>query len=92
MMVALDAGAEDVETADEGYEISTEPVDFGSVCDALKQAGYELASAEIAMIPSTEVELENSGDIKKMLKMIDMFDDNEDVQDVWHNWTGEDDE
>lgn len=92
MMLALDAGAEDIETADEGYEISTEPVDFGQVCDALKQEGYELASAEIAMIPATEVELTDATEIKKMLKMIDMFDDNEDVQAVWHNWTGEDDE
>lgn len=92
MMLALDAGAEDVETADEGYEISTEPVDFGQVCEALKLAGYELASAEIAMIPATEVELTDATEIKKMLKMIDMFDDNEDVQAVWHNWTGEDDE
>jgi len=92
MMLALDAGAEDIETADEGYEISTEPVDFGPVCDALKKEGYELASAEIAMIPATEVELTDATEIKKMLKMIDMFDDNEDVQAVWHNWTGEDDE
>ncbi|PKM58884.1 MAG: YebC/PmpR family DNA-binding transcriptional regulator, partial [Firmicutes bacterium HGW-Firmicutes-4] len=92
MMLALDAGAEDIETADEGYEISTEPVDFGQVCDVLKKEGYELASAEIAMIPATEVELTDATEIKKMLKMIDMFDDNEDVQAVWHNWTGEDDE
>ncbi|WP_303871349.1 YebC/PmpR family DNA-binding transcriptional regulator [Acetobacterium wieringae] len=92
MMLALDAGAEDIETAEEGYEISTEPVDFGQVCDALKQEGYELASAEIAMVPSTEVELTDATEIKKMLKMIDMFDDNEDVQAVWHNWTGEEDE
>ena len=60
--------------------------------DLLKKEGYELASAEIAMIPSTEVELTDATEIKKMLKMIDMFDDNEDVQAVWHNWTGEDDE
>ena len=92
MMLALDAGAEDVETAEEGYEISTEPADFGQVCEVLKKEGYELASAEIAMIPSTEVELTDDTEIKKMLKMIDMFDDNEDVQAVWHNWTGEDDE
>ena len=92
MMPALDAGAEDVETAEEGYEISTEPADFGQVCEVLKKEGYELASAEIAMIPSTEVELTDATEIKKMLKMIDMFDDNEDVQAVWHNWTGEDDE
>ena len=62
------------------------------VLRALKQEGYELASAEIAMIPSTEVELTDATEIKKMLKMIDMFDDNEDVQAVWHNWTGEEDE
>jgi YebC/PmpR family DNA-binding regulatory protein len=92
MMLALEAGAEDIETAEEGYEISAEPADFGQVCDALKQEGYELASAEIAMIPSTEVELTDPTEIKKMLKMIDMFDDNEDVQAVWHNWTGEADE
>lgn len=92
MMVALDAGAEDIETAEEGYEISTEPADFGSVCDALKEDGYELVSAEIAMIPATEVELTEDIDIKKMLKMIDMFDENEDIQSVWHNWVGEDDE
>ncbi|AWW25988.1 YebC/PmpR family DNA-binding transcriptional regulator [Acetobacterium carbinolicum] len=92
MMLALDAGAEDIESSEEGYEISTEPIDFGQVCDALKQEGYELASAEIAMIPSTEVELTDASEIKKMLKMIDMFDDNEDVQAVWHNWTGEADE
>ena len=92
MMIALDAGAEDIETADEGFEISTEPADFGAVCEILKKEGYELASAEIAMIPATEVELTDATEIKKMLKMIDMFDDNEDVQAVWHNWTGEDDE
>lgn len=91
MMVALDAGAEDVEVSEDGFEISTEPTDFGMVCDALKEAGYELLSAENAMIPATEVALEPD-DIKKMLKMIDMFDDNEDVQEVWHNWIGEDDD
>ena len=63
-----------------------------NVLEVLKKEGYELASAEIAMIPSTEVELTDATEIKKMLKMIDMFDDNEDVQAVWHNWTGEDDE
>ena len=92
MMTALDAGAEDVETSDEGYEISTDPIDFGQVCEALKSAGYELISAEIAMLPSTETELTVPGDAKKMLKTIDMFDDNEDIQEVWHNWTGEEDE
>ncbi|WKY49110.1 YebC/PmpR family DNA-binding transcriptional regulator [Eubacteriaceae bacterium ES3] len=92
MMESLDAGAEDFETSDEGYEISTDPADFGQVCDALKASGYELISAEIAMIATTDVSLETADEIKKMNRMIDMFDDNEDVQAVWHNWTGEEDE
>lgn len=92
MMEALDAGADDFEASEEGFEITTDPADFGQVCDALKESGYELASAEIAMIASTEVSLETADEIKKMNRMIDMFDDNEDVQAVWHNWTGEEDE
>jgi YebC/PmpR family DNA-binding regulatory protein len=92
MMAALDAGAEDVEASEDGFEITTEPEDFGLICDALKNNGYDLISAEIAMIPSTDVELNEPGDTKKMLRMIDMFDDNEDIQEVWHNWTGENDE
>ncbi|MGD9473828.1 MAG: YebC/PmpR family DNA-binding transcriptional regulator [Eubacteriaceae bacterium] len=92
MMAALEAGAEDFEASEDGFEITTEPEQFGQVCDALKEQGYELISAEIAMIASTDANLETAEDIKKMNRMIDMFDDNEDVQAVWHNWTGEDDE
>lgn len=91
MMTALDSGAEDVEASDEGFEITTEPLDFGQVSEALRDAGYDLVSAEIAMIPATEIELP-PGDVKKMLKLIDMFDENEDVQEVWHNWTGVEDD
>ena len=92
LMTALEAGSEDFESSEDGFEITCDPEDFSQVAESLRVAGYPLAAAEIAMIPSTEVALEDDGDIKKMLRMIDMFDDNEDVQDVWHNWTGESDE
>ena len=85
MMIALDAGAEDIETSEDGYEIKTAPEDFAKVMDALNDAGVEVLSGEIAMIPSTETDI-SEADSKKMEKMLDMFDDNDDVQEVWHNW------
>ncbi len=88
MMMALDAGAEDMETSEDGYEISTAPEDFSAVIEALKENNIEVLSGEVAMIPSTETAL-GEEDKKKMEKMLDMFDDNDDVQEVWHNWNEE---
>ena len=85
MMVALDAGAEDMETSEDGYEIKTAPSDFANVLDQIQAAGYKVASGEIAQIPSTETELSEE-DGQKMEKMLDMFEDNDDVQEVFHNW------
>ncbi len=84
MMVALDAGAEDILTEDEGYEIVTAPDTFADVLDAL-QGDYEVLSGEVAMVPATTTEL-GKDDAKKMDKMLAMFDDLDDVQEVWHNW------
>ena len=88
MMTALDAGAEDMESSEDGYEISTAPEDFSAVIEALKDNNIEVLSGEVAMIPSTETSL-SEDDAKKMEKMLDMFDDNDDVQEVWHNWNEE---
>lgn len=86
MMIALDAGAEDFEASEDGYEIITEPDNFSAVMDALNENNIEVLSGEVAMIPSTETDL-NEEDAKRMEKMLDMFDDNDDVQEVWHNWS-----
>ncbi|MBF7095897.1 YebC/PmpR family DNA-binding transcriptional regulator [Alkalibacter mobilis] len=88
MMVALEAGASDINVEDEGYEIITEPEDFDKVYSALDKKGYAFASAEVAMIPTTYSKL-NQDDEKKMNKMLDMFDDNDDIQEVYHNWEEE---
>lgn len=84
MMMALDAGAEDFTSEDEAYEITTAYEDFSTVREALENQGIEFASAEISMIPSTTVALDNEG-AQKFEKLIDMLEDNDDVQDVWHN-------
>ncbi|MCD8089720.1 MAG: YebC/PmpR family DNA-binding transcriptional regulator [Clostridiales bacterium] len=85
MMAALDAGAEDFLSEDECYEIITDPDDFSAVREALETAGYEMAEAEITMIPQTYTGLSDDEDIKKMNKLLDMLDEDDDVKNVYHN-------
>ncbi len=82
---ALEAGAEDVITNDDGsIEVATAPEDYMNVKEALAQLTFEMANAEVAMVPSMQSELDedNAG---KVLKLIDMLEDLDDVQNVYHN-------
>ncbi|HCX63902.1 MAG TPA: YebC/PmpR family DNA-binding transcriptional regulator [Eubacteriaceae bacterium] len=88
MMTALEAGAQDMVSEEEGYEIVTDPEDFSKVYQVLEKEGYEFVSAEVAMNPTTTTKLSEE-DEKKMNKLLDMFDDNDDVQEVYHNWEQE---
>jgi len=88
MMTALEAGAQDMVSEEEGYEIVTEPEDFSKVYQVLEKEGYEFVSAEVAMNPTTTTKLSEE-DEKKMNKLLDMFDDHDDVQEVYHNWEQE---
>ena len=85
MMAALDAGADDFEV-DEVYEITTQPEEFMNVLNALKKAGYEGATGEVAYLPQNYVKVEGEADLKNLDKLIDALDDNDDVQEVFHNW------
>ena len=86
MMDALEAGAEDVQAEAECFEITTDPNDFSAVRDALENAGYTLANAEVEYGPQTETDLTDEKDIINMNKLIDHLEDCDDVQYVWHNW------
>ncbi|MBE6591794.1 MAG: YebC/PmpR family DNA-binding transcriptional regulator [Ruminococcaceae bacterium] len=86
MEVALEAGAEDINSEDGVFEITTEPNLVYEVKDALEAAGYKVLSAEEDKIPASTVTLTGEDDIIKMNKLLDMLDENEDVQDVYHNW------
>ena len=93
MMLALDAGAEDVnDEVEDEIEIITAPDDCGTVREALEAAGLELAQAEVTMIPQTWVELTSENDIKQMNRILDLLDDDDDVQAVYHNWDMPDDD
>ncbi|MEK3934082.1 YebC/PmpR family DNA-binding transcriptional regulator [Sporosarcina sp. FSL W7-1349] len=84
MMAALEAGAEDIVSTEEGFEVLTTPSDFLSVKGALEEDGIEFVSAEIEMVPSMYNEL--SGENEELFeKMIDALEDDDDVQDVYHN-------
>ena len=86
MMIALDAGAEDVKSEEGAFEIITQPEDFDAVEKALADNNVEVAMAEITMIPDTMAELDEEGVAKvQKQKMLDLLDDLDDVQDVYTN-------
>ena len=85
MMVALDAGAEDFNSSDEVYEITTAPSDFSAVREKLEEQGFEFLEAEVRMVPTTTVELDEKS-AEKMQRLLDNLDDLDDVLNVYHNW------
>ncbi|MDY2637376.1 MAG: YebC/PmpR family DNA-binding transcriptional regulator [Phascolarctobacterium sp.] len=84
MMIALEAGAEDIKNEEEGFEIVTTPDTFDAVEKALADAGIEVEMAEITMIPDTMADL-SAEDAERVQKMLDVLEDLDDVQDVYHN-------
>ena len=86
METALEAGAEDFAAEGEVFEIYTEPDDLYAVQETLKEAGYEILSAEKSKIPSNYVTLDNEEDIKFMGLLIEKLEDDDDVMNVYHNW------
>ncbi|MDR1060820.1 MAG: YebC/PmpR family DNA-binding transcriptional regulator [Clostridiales bacterium] len=86
MMEALDAGAEDVVTQDDAYEIFTSPDGFSEVREKLEKMGYAFESAGIEMIPLTTVSLGDPKQAESMEKLVDNLDDLDDVQNIFHNW------
>ena len=86
MEEALEAGAADFAEEGDVFEIYTEPDDLYAVQESLKEAGYEIASAEKDKIASNYVSLDNEDDIKFMELLIDKLEEDDDVMNVYHNW------
>ena len=85
MEVALEAGAEDVLTDDEGaIEVLTQPTDFEAVKAALDKAGLAAGMAEVTYRAENTIEL-NEEDQVKMQKILDALEELDDVQEVYHN-------
>ena len=85
MMLALDAGAEDFQSLEEIYEVITAPEDFVTVSEKLEEAGIGFLEAEVQMVPTTTVSLDEKG-VEKMERLIERLEELDDVANIYHNW------
>ncbi|MGH9400117.1 MAG: YebC/PmpR family DNA-binding transcriptional regulator [Thermoanaerobaculia bacterium] len=85
MEAAIEAGADDVSSDGEQHEIQTSPESFAAVKEALEKRGLPIAVAEISMIPTTEVKVDQRR-ADQMMKLMEALEDHDDVQHVWANF------
>jgi YebC/PmpR family DNA-binding regulatory protein len=84
IMMALEAGADDVDEDEGDLEITTSPAAFSAVYEALDKGGYTIAMAEVQQVPANTVAITEEVE-ESIQKMLDMLDDSDDVQNVYHN-------
>ncbi len=85
MNIVLEAGADDMESDEEGYEILTQPGAYQDVVSALEQAQIAVAGSEVAFLPMATKPLTDLAQVKSLLKFINALEDNDDVQNVYHD-------
>jgi YebC/PmpR family DNA-binding regulatory protein len=86
MLVALDAGAEDLSDDGDTWRIITPPAELHTVRTAVEESGVAVSSSELTMLPSASIPVEDTDVAKRVLRLIDALDDNDDVQDVYANF------
>ena len=86
MAVALDAGAEDLSYEGDEWMLTCAPGDLQGLRQALEEASITLESADVELIPSSRVAVEDESTAKRVLKLIELLEDHDDVQNVWSNF------
>jgi YebC/PmpR family DNA-binding regulatory protein len=86
MAAALEAGAEDVRDDGEEWTVITAPSDLQAVREALEAGNVPFSSAELTMIPTTTVEVDDEQTARKILHLMDLLDEHDDVQNVYSNF------
>lgn len=86
VLVAADAGAEDVERDGAAFQVTTAPADLVAVREALEAAGYAVESAELSMVPSSTVAIADEGAARKLVRLVEGLEDFDDVQEVYANF------
>ncbi|MFI5044870.1 MAG: YebC/PmpR family DNA-binding transcriptional regulator [Acidimicrobiales bacterium] len=86
MMAALEAGADDITLDGDLWQVVCEPHDTSAVRAAIEEAGIEVDSFDLTMLPTSTVALESAEAAKPVLRLIDALDDHDDVQDVFANF------
>jgi YebC/PmpR family DNA-binding regulatory protein len=85
LLVAIDAGAEDVSLDGDVWEVVTAPSDLASVREALEEAGVEMDSAELVMRPTSRTPIEE-GQVQSLMRLLEALEDHDDVQAVHANF------
>ena len=85
LLVAIDAGAQDISLDDDVYEIICEPGDLGAVRDAMTEAGVEIESADVTQRPTVKVAVQEA-EAARLLKLIEMLEESDDVGAVHANF------
>jgi hypothetical protein len=87
MNLALDAGAEDVKTSGDVYEVITNPdmAELDAVKKAIEAKGITPVSADLTMIPDTDVAISDEHTAETLLKMLDALDEHDDTKNVYDN-------
>jgi len=85
-LAAAEGGADDVALDGSSFSVTCSPEALSDVRQALEDAGIEVDSAELTMVPKTTVELDDENSAKKTLRLIDALEDSDDVQEVYSNF------
>src|SRR5438309_7358279 len=85
-LAAAEGGADDVSRDGTTFVVTSAPDALVAVREALEDAGIEVASAELTMVPKTTVEVADESAAKKVLRLVDALEENDDVQDVFANF------
>ncbi|HBX79341.1 MAG TPA: YebC/PmpR family DNA-binding transcriptional regulator [Acidimicrobiaceae bacterium] len=85
MLVALDAGAEDISSTGDEWHVYCEAASTHEVRTAIEAAGIVVSSSDLTMVPSTTVAIDSLDTARAVLKVLDALDDHDDVQEVYAN-------
>ncbi|MDP3044480.1 MAG: YebC/PmpR family DNA-binding transcriptional regulator [Bacillota bacterium] len=83
-LLVLDAGADDMVTTEEAFELTTAPEELNSVRESLSNQGIEVAEAEITMVPQTLISVGDE-DAERLTELVEMLEEHDDVQEVYTN-------
>jgi YebC/PmpR family DNA-binding regulatory protein len=86
LLVAADAGADDVQPDGSSFQVTSAPEALAAVRAAVEEAGFSVESAELQLVPKTTVSIEDEAKARQVMRLVDALEENDDVQDVYANF------
>ncbi len=86
LLVAADAGADDVQEDGSSFQVTSPPDALSAVRAAVEQTGFTVESAELQLVPKTTVSIDDEAKARQVMRLVDALEENDDVQDVYANF------